>query len=126
MSPTSTIEVTISLSSEDLQDQEFLQTQVEDLLPQIREVDGVEEAHLVTEEAFPALAKGEGFIVGTIKALIVPGSVNLFNFLKERLSGKPIEMTLKAPDGRELRIKAGSKEDFEFAYQKAQEFSNSR
>jgi hypothetical protein len=126
MSPTSTIEVTISLSSEDLQDQELLQTQVEDLLPQIREVDGVEEAHLVTEEAFPALAKGDGFIVGTIKALIGPGSTALFNFLKERLSGRSIEITLKkASESQELRIKAGNKEDFELAYQKAQEFLKS-
>lgn len=122
MSPTSTVEVTISLSSTDLQDEELLQAQVEDLLPQIREVDGVEEAHLVTEEAFPVLAKGEGFIVGTIKAVIIPGSTALFNFLKEHLSGKSIEITLKKPSGQELKIKAGNQKDFEFAYQKAQEF----
>ncbi len=123
MSPTSTVEVTISLSSTDLQDEEWLQAQVEDLLPQIREVDGVEEAHLVTEEAFPVLAKGEGFIVGTIKAVIIPGSTALFKFLKEHLSGKSIEITLKkASDSQELKIKAGNQKDFEFAYQKAQEF----
>ncbi|MDF5721359.1 MAG: sugar ABC transporter permease [Rhizonema sp. PD37] len=126
MSPTSTVEVTISLSSIDLQDEELLQAQVEDLLPQIREVDGVEEAHLVTEEASPALAKGEGFIVGAIKALIVPGSTALFNFLKEHFSGKPIEITLKkTSDSQELKIKAGNQKDFEFASQKAQEFLKS-
>jgi len=88
-------------------------------------VDGVEAADLVVEGVAPTLAKGDGFIVGTIKAVVVPGSMALFNFLKERLSGKPMEMTLKAPDGRELKIKGGSPAEVEFLYQKAQDFFKS-
>ncbi|MDF5715854.1 MAG: sugar ABC transporter permease, partial [Rhizonema sp. NSF051] len=56
---------------------------------------------------------------------VLPGSKALFNFLKEHLSGKSIEITLKktsASDSQELKIKAGNQKDFEFAYQKAQEF----
>ncbi|MEC4814549.1 MAG: sugar ABC transporter permease [Scytonema sp. PMC 1069.18] len=118
----SNIEVTISLSDPSL-DEENLQAEAENLLPQIREVDGVEEAHLVSAEEAPKYAKGDGFIVGTIRAVIVPGSKALFDFLKERLSGKPIKMSIKAADGREVKIEAGSKEDFEFVWQKIQELS---
>ena len=125
MTKTPTIEVTISLSAPDLNDQE-LQAEVENLLPQIREVDGVEEANLVTVKEAPDRAKGDGFIVGTIKAVVVPGSMALFNFLKERLSGTPIEIALKkAPDSQEIKIKVRSHADFELAYQKAQEFFKS-
>jgi hypothetical protein len=124
MTTPSTVEVTISLSDPDLDEQE-LQDKVQNLLPQIREVDGVEEASLVEAQAAPEYAKGNGFIVGTIRAAIAPGSKALFDFLKERLSGKPIEMTVKAADGRELTIKAENKEKFDYAFAKAQEFLNS-
>ncbi|KYC37043.1 sugar ABC transporter permease [Scytonema hofmannii PCC 7110] len=123
MTTPSTVEVTISLFDPDLDEQE-LQEKVQNLLPQIREVDGVEEASLVEVQAAPEYAKGDGFVVGTVKAVIVAGSKALFDFLKERLSGKPIELTVKAPDGRELRIKAENEEKFTFAFEKAQEFLN--
>jgi hypothetical protein len=119
---TSNIQVTISLSDPSL-DEEDLQAEAENLLPQIREVDGVEEAYLVSAEEAPEYAKGDGFIVGTIRAVIVPGSKALFNFLKERLAGKPIKLSVKTTDGREVTIEAGSKEDFEFAWQKMKELS---
>ncbi|MBR8835303.1 MAG: sugar ABC transporter permease [Stigonema ocellatum SAG 48.90 = DSM 106950] len=120
------IEVMISLSAPDVESQELLQAQVENLLPQIREVDGVEEANLVTVAESPDGAKGEGFIVGTIKAVVIPGSMALFNFLKERLSGNPIEITLKkTPDSQEVKIKVRSQADFDTAYEKAQEFFKS-
>ncbi|MBO3457450.1 sugar ABC transporter permease [Aetokthonos hydrillicola Thurmond2011] len=124
MTNTSTVEILISLDSPDLSGSE-LQEQAENLLPQIREVDGVEAANLVTEELSQRGAKGDGFIVGTIKAVIIPGSMSLFKFLKERLSGKPLEMNLKRIDGQELKIKAGSKEDIEFLSKKAEEFFKS-
>ncbi len=59
-----------------------------------------------------------------IRAAIAPGSKAVFDFLKESLSGKPIEMTVKAPDARELAIKAENEEKFNFAFEKAQEFLN--
>lgn len=124
MTTTSTVEVTISLADPDLNDEE-LHEQAENLLPQLREVDGVEEADLVEQEEAPEMAKGDGFIVGTIKAVIVPGSKALFDFLKERFTNKPIKMTIKAPDGRELTIETDNQAKFEFVYQKAQEFLKS-
>ena len=50
------IRVTIALKSPDLDDQE-LQESMENLLPQLREVDGVEQANLVAVEEIPEGAK---------------------------------------------------------------------
>lgn len=124
MTQTSTMEVVISLDAPSLSEAE-LQEQAENLLPQIREVDGVEAAYLVTEELSQRGAKGDGFIVGTIKAVIIPGSVNLFKFLKERLSSKPMEINLERSDGRKLKLKAGTQADAKFLLKEAEEFFKS-
>ncbi len=123
MANNSNIQVTISLSDPSLDDQE-LQAEVDNLLPQIREVDGVEDANLVPVAEVPQGSKAlGGFLVGLLMAEVNPANIKaLFTFLGERLSGKPIEMTLKAADGRELSIKANSKAEFDYAYEKAQEF----
>jgi hypothetical protein len=121
MTQTSTIEVLISIDAPSLSEAE-LQEQAENLLPQIKEVDGVESANLVTEEVSQRGAKGDGFIVGAIKAVIIPGSVNLFKFLQERLSSKPMEITLERADGRKLKMKAGTQADIDHLYKKAEEF----
>ncbi|MEO8890860.1 MAG: sugar ABC transporter permease [Coleofasciculaceae cyanobacterium] len=123
MANTSNIQVTISLSDPSLDDQE-LQAEVDKLLPQIREVDGVEDANLVPVAEVPQGSKAlGGFLVGLLMAEVNPANIKaLFGFLSDRLSGKPIEMSLKAADGRELNIKANSQAEFDFAYQKAQEF----
>ncbi len=123
MASTSNVQVTISLSNPDLDDQE-LQAEVGKLLPQIREVDGVEEADLVAVEQAPPGSKAlGGFLLGLLTAEVNPANIKaVFRFLGDRLSGKSIEMNLKAPDGRELSIKASSQAEFESAYKKAQEF----
>ncbi len=46
----------------------------------------------------------------------------LFGFLRDRFGNKPIKLVVKAPDGRELTLEAGSREEFEFAMQQAQDF----
>lgn len=123
MANISNIQVTISLSDPSLDDEE-LQAEVDNLLPQLREVDGVEEANLVAVEEVPQGSKAfGGFLLGLLMAEVNPANIKaLFGFLGERLGGKPIELSLKAPDGRELSIKASSKVEFDYAYQKAQEF----
>lgn len=123
MANTSNIQVTISLQEAGLDDEE-LQAETENLLPQITEVDGVEQAGLVAVEEAPPNSKAlGGFLLGILMAEVNPANIKaLFGFLGDRLGGKPIEMTLKAPDGRELSIKASSQGEFDFAYQKAQEF----
>ncbi len=126
MASTSNIQVTISLSDPSLNDEE-LDEEVENLLPQISEVDGVAQAAKVPIEEAPKGSKAlGGFLLGILTAEVNPANIKaLFGFLSDRLGGQPIEMSLKAPDGRELSIKASSQAEFDFAYQKAQEFLKS-
>ena len=123
---TSNIELIISLSELGLDDEE-LQEEVENLLPQIQEVDGVEEVGLVEVTEAPENSKSiTGYVLGMLKtALIDKGNLkNVFGFLRDRFGSKPIKMTLKAGDGRELNLETSSKEDFAFAIQKAEDFFN--
>jgi hypothetical protein len=43
-------------------------------------------------------------------------------FLGQRLGNKPIKFKVKTPDGRELEVEASSKEELDYAIQKAQDF----
>jgi hypothetical protein len=126
MASTSNIQVTISLSDPALDDEE-LQEAVENLLPQIREVDGVEEADLVAVEKAPQGSKAlGGFLLGMLMTEVKPSNIKaLFGFLSDRFGGKPIKLNLKTPDGRELSIEASSQAEFDYAFQKAQEFLKS-
>ena len=64
--------------------------------------------------------------MGMLTAEVNPANIKkLMTFLGDRLGGKQIEMVLKTPDGRELNLKASSQAEFEFAFQKAQEFLKS-
>ena len=123
MASSSNVQVTISLSDPSLDDDQ-LQAEVENLLPEVKEVDGVEDADLVAVEQAPPGSKAlGGFLLGILTAEVNPANIKaVFRWLSDRLCGKTIEMNLKAPDGRELSIKASSQAEFELAYQKAQEF----
>ncbi|MEH2410583.1 sugar ABC transporter permease [Nostoc sp.] len=127
MTATSNVQVTISLAELGLDDEE-LQTEVENLLPQLREVDGVENADLVAVENAPKGTKSiSGFVWGLLKAQINASNIkSLFKFLSDRFGNKPIKIGVKAPDGRELNIEASGREEFEFALQKAQDFLNNK
>jgi len=123
---TSNIQLTISLSKLDL-DEEDLQEEVENLLPQIREVDGIESAGLVEVSEVPESSKSlTGYVLGMLKTVLVDKAnlQNVFSFLRDRFGNKPIKLVLKAPDGRELDLEASSREEFEFAMQQAQNFLN--
>lgn len=124
---TSNIQLTISLSELDL-DEEDLQAEVENLLPQIQEVDGVEEAGLVEVSEVPESSKSlTGYVLGMLKTVLIDKADirNVFSFLRDRFGNKPIKLKLKAPDGRELDLEASSREEFEFAMLQAQNFLNS-
>ncbi|MEL7244586.1 MAG: sugar ABC transporter permease, partial [Cyanobacteria bacterium J06573_2] len=105
---TSNIQLTISLSELDL-DEEDLQAEVENLLPQIKEVDGVESAGLVEVSEVPESSKSlTGYVLGMLKTVLVDKAdlKNVFGFLRDRFGNKPIKLKLKAPDGRELDLEA--------------------
>ncbi len=120
---TSDVKLTISLSQLDLDDEE-LQTEVENLLPQIKEVDGVEDASLMEAMETPRGVKAFGGLsLGMLETIINPGYIKtIFGFLRDRFGSKTIKMVLKAADGRELNLEASSREEFGFAMEKAEEF----
>lgn len=124
MTSQSNIEITISLVDASLSDEE-LQEEVENLLPQLEEVDGVEQVNLVPVEQAPPNSKAlGGYLLGTLKTLVDVARVKpLFDFLGRMVRPKPVtKMSVKKSDGTELTIEASTPEDFDRAYQKAQEF----
>jgi len=120
----SSIEITIDFSdiNPDLEIEEFDEL-TRRLRDEIKEV--VDDVSLVRESEIPKQSKSAlaGFVLGVLKAEVsLENIAALFNFLSSRFKGKPIEMIVKAPDGREISLKAGNREDFEYGMLKAQEF----
>jgi hypothetical protein len=127
MAAQTNVQVKISLIELGLDDEE-LQAAVANLRSQLEEVDGVEAANLVPVEDAPKNSKAlGGWLLGLLNAEVNPANITkLFQFLGDRFGNKPIKIGVKAPDGRELNIEASSREEFEFALQKAQEFLNDK
>jgi hypothetical protein len=62
------------------------------------------------------------FLVDILSAKVSANNTRkLLSYLRDRLGSKPIELTIEI-DGKKLQIKASSREEFEMAIQKAQEF----
>lgn len=125
MAAISNVQVTLSLAGLDLDDED-LQAEVENLRPQLEEVDGVEAVDSVAVEDTPRGAKAfGGFLLGLLNLEVNPANIKtLFKFLGDRFGNKPIKLVVKGTDGRELNLEASSREEFEFAFQKAQDFLN--
>ena len=123
MSGNSITSITISFIDPD-SDFEEREEEVQKLLSQMKKLDEVEEVERVLDPNPPQGNKAlGGFLVGMLTAEVSVANVKkLLGFLSERLSGKPIKLSVKAPDGRELSLEASSQEEFAFAMQKAQEF----
>ena len=127
MTDISNIKITIAFTDTDLDDEEKNQ-EVQKLLNQMQKLDEVDDVNRVIDPNPPELNKaGGGFLPGLLTAQVNPANfLKLFGFLKERLGNKPIKLNVKAPDGREINVEASSKEEFEFAWQKAQDFINNK
>lgn len=123
MADASNVKLTIAFNDQDL-DAEEKDEEVQKLLAQMKELDEVEAVDRVIDLNPPKGNKAlGGFLIGLLTAEVSPANIKkVFGFLSDRLGGKPIEMTLKAPDGRELSVKASSNVEFEFVMQQAQEF----
>ena len=126
MQDKSLLTFTLSFEDPDL-DAEEKDEEVQRLLNQMKELDEIEDSDRLLDPNPPEGNKAlGGFLVGMLTTVVKPDNIKIvFGFLGERLKGKPIEMAVKAPDGRELSIKANSQAEFEYAFQKAQEFLNS-
>jgi len=72
----------------------------------------------------PVVNKTAGAILfGLLTAEVsVANFKKLGAFLSDRLGNKPIKLKVKAPDGREMELEASSQQEFDYAYQKAQDF----
>ncbi|MBD2294379.1 hypothetical protein H6G06_13010 [Anabaena sphaerica FACHB-251] len=128
MSDTSNFKITIAFTDSELDDEEK-NKEVQKLLTQMQKLDDViEDVNRVIDSNPPKLNKaGGGFLPGLLTAQVNPANfLKLFGFLAERLGNKPIKLNVKAPDGREINLEASSKEEFEFAWQKAQDFINNK
>lgn len=126
MTKSDNVQVSVAIKDPEL-DEEELQAAIETLLRQMREVDGIERADLVAVGETPKGSKAfGGFLLGMLTAEVNLDNIKqIFLFLGDRLGGKQIEMVVKASDGRELNLKASSQAEFEFAFQKAQDFLKS-
>ncbi|MFM2060514.1 MAG: hypothetical protein RLZZ507_184 [Cyanobacteriota bacterium] len=127
MSDTSNFQITIAFTDTDL-DNEDKNQEVQKLLSQMQKLDEIEDVNRVLDPNPPEGNKaGGGFLPGLLTAQVNPANfLKLFGFLAERLGNKPIKLNVKAPDGREINVEASSKEEFEFAWQKAQDFINNK
>lgn len=121
----SPVQITISIAEPGLDDEE-LQAKVQALLPQVRQVDGVEDAGLVPITEVPVGSKAlGGFSLGKFKALVSPALIKpLFDFLGRGL-GKNFEIEIEvSKEGAKFKGKANSPEDIEYIKQKAEELIN--
>lgn len=117
------LKITIAFQDSDL-DNDELQEDTQNLLEQIEDSEIVETADLVAVEEIPEGAKGGGFIWGMLTAEFNPANLKkLMGFLGDRLGNKQFEMTVKTTDGRELILKASSREEFDHAFEKAKEWN---
>jgi hypothetical protein len=123
MAGSSNVKITLSLRDSNL-DEDRLQEDTEALCQEIVEVDGIESADLIPVETAPSGSRAlGGFILGMLTAEVNPTNIkSLFGFLMNRLADKTIEMTLEAPDGRKLSVKASSQAEFEFVMKQAKDF----
>jgi hypothetical protein len=129
MTTTSTLEITISLAELDLEPEE-LQQLVQNLLPQLREVDGVETADVVTvEQAPPNTRAFGGFVWQLLNVEVSLTSIqSLFGFLRNRFgnSNKPVKLKITKQKGSldSLEIEIGDSKDLDTALQSITDFLN--
>ena len=114
--------ITLTFQSAHLSD-ERLQANVEDLLPQLRDMDGVAEVGLVPVEEAPENSKAIGAVVlGALKftvdnSKILTGLVGLGSAMLG--NGKTVEVTIKTSKGQEIIGKAKNSAELEQVVQMA-------
>lgn len=122
MSSTANIKLTIAFIGSDL-DAEEKDAEARRLLSQMKELEEIETVNQVLDPNPPEGNKAlGGFLVGLLTAEVNPGNLKkLFEFLSNRLSGKPIELEVEA-NGRKLKVRANSQADIVAAIEAVQKF----
>lgn len=118
----SSLKLTINFNDSDLSPEER-DEQVQRLLAELKDMDEVETAARVLDPNPPEGNKAlGGFLVGLLTAEVNAANAKAaLGFLKDRLSGKPIELEVEA-NGKKLKVSAHSREELEAAIKAAQEF----
>jgi hypothetical protein len=119
--------VTLTFQSADLSD-DRLQSDVEELLPQLREIDGVAEADWIAVEVAPRGSKAFGDVVlGALKftienSKILTGLLAVGNAIVG--NGKTVKISVKAANGNEFSGEAKNLAELEQVQQMAEDFLN--
>lgn len=123
MLDTFNIKLTISLIDPEL-DEEEKDTAIQNLLREMRELDEIEEVERLVDSQIPHNSKsltGKA-LAGAIAIVKSENTKKVWSFLTERLNSKQIEMSLEAPDGRKINVKARTQEEFQVVMGEAREF----
>jgi hypothetical protein len=116
------VELTIAFTDPELSDEER-EADAQLLRGQLADWEDVK-ADRVLDPHPPAGNKALGsFLFGLLTLEVSKANFQkLAAFLGQRLGNKPIKFKVKTPDGRELEVEASSKEELDYAIQKAQDF----
>ncbi len=119
---TTNIKLTITLQDLDLE-AEALERLTLNLLQEIKDIDEVENVSLVESTELPPDAKSlGGSILGMLQAEVsFENFQKLAGFVRERLSGKAIELEVEA-NGKKLKVKATNQQELVIAVEQAQKF----
>jgi hypothetical protein len=95
--------------------------QAQFLIDELKDIDKIDIVDRVLDPTAPTVGTKAigGFLTGLLMAEVkVDNAKKLFGYLRDRLSGKSIELTVEA-NGKKLTIKASSCEEFDYAIAKA-------
>jgi hypothetical protein len=119
------IKLTIAFNDPDL-DLEEREEQAQRLIADLKQMDEIDRVDRVPDPNPPQGSKAIGsFLMGILTAEVSVANVKkLFGFLGDRLSNKPIELSVEG-NGKKLSVKASSREELEAAIKAAQDFIES-
>ncbi|WP_310424046.1 hypothetical protein [Chamaesiphon sp. VAR_48_metabat_135_sub] len=124
MTASSNIRLTIEFNdpaSNPEREDEQAQLLINDL--QDKDIDFIDTVNRVPDSSSSDEAKSAGgFLVGLLMAEVkIDNAKKLFGYLRDRLGGKTIELTVEA-NGKKLSVKASSREELDYAIKAAQDF----
>jgi hypothetical protein len=122
MANTSDVKLTITFTDPDLDDQDK-DEEVQKLLAQMEDLHEVEAVERVVNADAPEGTKSvTGWVIGQLIAFVKSENVKpVWNFMKDRLGNKTIEVEAEA-NGRKMKVKASNMKEFEAAVKTVQEF----
>ena len=121
MSTSSMVKFTINFNDPEFDDEDR-DSEVQNLLTQLRDLDTVEAEKPVDPNPPEGNKSIGGVLVGLLTAEVsVENAKSLMGFLGDRLSGKTIELKVEA-EGRSLEVSASSQAELEAALKAAKEF----